>query len=75
MIGVDVMNFCNDVLNGNRSVREVNETIIVLIPKISEPKDLTNYRPISLCRVIYKIIVKVWTNRLRCVLSRCICSN
>jgi hypothetical protein len=44
---------------------EVNETAIVLILKISEPEHLKDFRPISLCNVIYKVIVKCLVNRLR----------
>lgn len=63
------------MLNGTRSVREVNYTILVLIPKIDEPKDMTQYRLIILCRVIYKIVAKVWANRLKFLLLRCISPN
>jgi hypothetical protein len=44
---------------------EVNDTAIVLIPKISEPEHLKDFRPISLCNVIYKVIAKCLVNRLR----------
>ncbi|KAG8474103.1 hypothetical protein CXB51_033612 [Gossypium anomalum] len=53
----------------------INETIIVLVPKISEPSDMTNFRPISLCRVFYKIIAKTLANRLKGILPRCISLN
>ncbi|XP_073367603.1 uncharacterized protein [Aegilops tauschii subsp. strangulata] len=43
----------------------VNATSIVLIPKVKDPTRLAEYRPISLCNVIYKVISKCLVNRLR----------
>lgn len=43
----------------------LNETLIVLIPKIQGPETIGNYKPISLCNIIYKIISKVIEARLR----------
>lgn len=37
----DVLRLCDDMLNGNKGVRDINETIIVLIPKVLDPKDIT----------------------------------
>jgi hypothetical protein len=41
-----------------------NDTAIVLIPKIDQPETMKDFRPISLCTVIYKIIAKCMVNRL-----------
>ena len=35
------------------------ETLLILIPKVENPSHLRNFRPISLCNVVYKIITKV----------------
>ena len=43
----------------------VNETLIVLIPKISNPTKLAHYRPISLCNVSYKLVTKIIVNRIK----------
>jgi hypothetical protein len=47
----------------------VNETAIVLLPKKEELDQLKDFRPISLCNVIYKVISKCLVNRLRPLLQ------
>ncbi|KAL5581072.1 hypothetical protein UlMin_013514 [Ulmus minor] len=58
-----------DVLNKGMSLARTNETLITLIPKVKSPNGITDYQPINLCNVIYKIISKMLTNRLRLVMN------
>ena len=43
----------------------LNRTFIALIPKIQSLETLSNYRPISLCNTVYKIVTKIIVARLR----------
>jgi hypothetical protein len=60
------------VLKGEDDMREINQTFIVLIPKVASPEELGQFRPISLCNVIYKIASKVMANRLKVCLPEII---
>lgn len=42
-----------------------NHTNVTLVPNVRYPEAMSQFRPISLCRFIYKIISKVLTNRLQ----------
>ncbi|XP_017604816.1 uncharacterized protein LOC108451662 [Gossypium arboreum] len=75
VVGEDVIILCLDILRGEKNVDCLNDTIIILILKIKEPVDMTNFRPISICRVIYKIVTKVLANRMRETLPLCISQN
>jgi hypothetical protein len=44
---------------------DLNQTFITLIPKKPNPLSPQDYRPIGLCNVIYKIIVKSLADRVQ----------
>jgi hypothetical protein len=60
----DVVPAVVDFLNGGMLPIGMNDTSITLIPKVRNPQRISQYRPISLCPVLYKIGAKCIANRL-----------
>ncbi|KAL9683133.1 hypothetical protein QQ045_014949 [Rhodiola kirilowii] len=50
----------------------LNSTYVALVPKNKNPNSPKDYRPISCCSVVYKIIALVLANRLKSVLPNLI---
>ncbi|KAL0291511.1 UNVERIFIED_CONTAM: hypothetical protein Scaly_2635100 [Sesamum calycinum] len=55
-----------------RLLKQVNTTILALIPKVRAPSTVSDFRPISCCNVLYKVITKIIVQRLRLVLDKLI---
>ena len=68
-MGPDVSNAVLSCLNFGTFLKSINHTFITLIPKVSNPENVSNFRPINLCNVLYKIISKVIANRLKPLLN------
>jgi hypothetical protein len=67
------------VIEESRTIGKIlevyNTTFIALIPKIDNPSSFDNFKPISLCNCIYKIILKIIARRLKVIFSRQISSE
>lgn len=71
-IGGDVVSYVLNLLNNGGPVDQINNTHIVLIPKKKQCQATEDYRPISLCNVLYKLVSKAISNRLKKVLPHVI---
>lgn len=65
IIGSFVREEAKKIFRDKRMPEYLNKTHIALIPKVQGPESFNNYRPISLCNSVYKIITKIIVARLR----------
>ena len=63
---------CCQWLNNNQFSPLLNSTNIAFILKGNEQKSIKDWRPIALCNVLYKLVAKVLSNRLKTILHKCI---
>lgn len=72
MFGDDLVKEVLDAVNKAEVPEGWNNTTVVLIPKVKNPTMVSQFHPISLCNVLYKVISKMPSLRLKNILPEVI---
>ncbi|GJT73883.1 auxin efflux carrier [Tanacetum coccineum] len=59
IVGSDVVNAVKEFFVNGKLLKELNHTVIALIPKIQNPTRINDFRPISCCNVFLNALVKL----------------
>ncbi|XP_050238477.2 uncharacterized protein LOC126687968 [Mercurialis annua] len=65
VVGISVCNLIKRIFQNGEMDNDLNRTLISLIPKSVKPETIKDFRPISLCTVMYKLVTKIITNKLK----------
>jgi hypothetical protein len=72
LVGEDLLQMVEDSRINGKVIRSIKSTFLDLIPKENNLVSFNDYRPITLCNLIYKIISKVLSNRIKPFLEICL---
>jgi hypothetical protein len=72
LIKEDLLKMVRESQRSEKMLGSFNSTFIALIPKKQDGKSFGDYRSISCCNVIYKIVAKVMARRLNPILNEVI---
>ncbi|XP_022024382.1 uncharacterized protein LOC110924695 [Helianthus annuus] len=75
IVGTEVSNAILEFFENGKLLRQLNHTILALIPKVDTPDSVLDYRPISCCNVLYKCISKIITERIKGSLGELVSIN
>ncbi|CAN1320575.1 LINE-1 reverse transcriptase homolog [Linum perenne] len=65
VVGPNVEDFVKRYFFDPSIIKEVNDTMLVLLPKVGVPERLAQFRPIGLCNVVYKLVTKCLADRIQ----------
>lgn len=65
VIGEEVTAAISEFFMSGKLLQELNHTLISLIPKKEAPSNVSEFRPIACCNVVYKAITKIISSRIK----------
>lgn len=68
-VGKSVCELIQNIFRGQCIDPNINKTLLVLIPEAHNLENITQFHPISLCTVLYKIITKTIVHCLHSIMS------
>ena len=71
-VGASVVRFVLLFFETGQLPEGTNDALVVLIPKVMKPESITQFRPISLCNVLSKVITKAMVGRLKEIMKKLI---
>lgn len=75
VIGGEVVAAVQQFFSNGKLPKQINLTLVTLIPKCQNAHVVKDFRPIACCSVLYKIISKVLANRMKLVLDTIVSEN
>lgn len=75
LVGGDILSMVEEARVIGKGSRDINFTFLAMIPKSSKPQSFNDYRPISLCNIIYKVIEGFVLQTERCFFYKSLCGT
>nr|XP_009762051.1 PREDICTED: uncharacterized protein LOC104214124 [Nicotiana sylvestris]XP_016492860.1 PREDICTED: uncharacterized protein LOC107812314 [Nicotiana tabacum] len=66
---LEVKQAIQEFFANGKMLRSINCTIVTLVPKVNNPTSVKEFKPITCCSIIYKLIVNIITTKLKTVVD------